>query len=134
MNKSISFVLVFLFISGALVVTFNHVLASDLVEDMWNTKTSMSEPRWDTGVVTVDGKIYVIDSRPATPRFHSDNVGTNEVYDPKIDKWTTLAPIPTPRESFTIFEYQNKIYCIGGLVRVPDYGGFLFVSVNTTEV
>ena len=103
-------------------------------KESWTTKAAMSEPRWDMGVVNVNGKIYVIGGRPATPGFYSDNVGTNEVYDPKTDKWTTLASMPTPRESFTIFEYQNKIYCIGGVVRVADYGGFEMVGVDVTEV
>ena len=134
MNKNVSVMLIFFFISGLFTVVFNSASASGLVADSWNTKTSMSEPRWDMGVVRVDSKIYVIGGRSATPGFYSDNVGTNEVYDPKTDKWTTLAPMPTPRESFTIFEYQNKIYCIGGVVRVPDYGGFQMVGVDVAEV
>jgi hypothetical protein len=135
MNKLVSLLLLLiLFINGTLIIAYNPVSASVLVENSWTTKTSMSEPRWDMGVVKVDGKIYVIGGRPATPGVHSDNVGVNEVYDPKTDKWTTLAPMPTPRESFTIFEYQNKIYCIGGLVRVPDYGGIQMVNVDVTEV
>jgi len=134
MRKLFVLMLLSLFILSSFTSVFNSVSALSLVEDSWTTKTSMSEPRWDMGVVRVDGKIYVIGGRPATPGFYSDNVCINEVYDPKTDKWTTLAPMPTPRESFTIFEYQNKIYCIGGVVRVPDFGGFQMVGVDVTEV
>ncbi|MDR1993878.1 MAG: hypothetical protein LBQ98_10400 [Nitrososphaerota archaeon] len=135
MNKLIPpLLMLLLFINGTIIITYKPASASTLVEDTWTTKTSMSQPRWDMSVVEVDGKIYVIGGRPSTPGSYNDNVGINEVYDPKTDKWTTLAPMPTPRESFTIFEHQNKIYCIGGWVRVPHFGGIYQILVNATEV
>jgi len=134
MKKFISFMLLFLSINGLTITPFSSVSIVGLVEDSWTTKTSMSQPRWNMGIAVVEGNIYAIGGIPATPGVYSDNVGTNERYDPKTDTWTTLKPMPTPREDFTIFAYQNKIYCIGGIIRVPDYGGMIFEGVDVTEV
>jgi N-acetylneuraminic acid mutarotase len=56
-------------------------------------------------VAVVNGKIYATGG---------DNLATNEEYDPSTDIWTFKAPMPTPRASFGIAVYENKIYCIGG--------------------
>jgi len=109
MNKFVSFLLIFFFITGSFAVAFSPVSASELVENSWNTKTPMSQARGGLGVVVVDGKIYAIGGL-------SDDgvVGTNERYDPVSDKWITLSSMPTPRNNFAIAAYHGKIYCIGG--------------------
>jgi len=71
----------------------------------------MSQARCGLGVVTVDDKIYAIGGIGP-----EGIVGTNEQYDPFSDTWITLEPMPTPRSFFAIASYQNKIYCIGGLI------------------
>jgi N-acetylneuraminic acid mutarotase len=111
MNKLIAVILLLFFISGSFVTALNSVSASELVEDSWNIKESMREPRSGLGVVAVDGKIYAIGG---------DNFGTSERYDPKTDTWTTLAPMPTPQSNFAIATYQGKIYCISSTLYDPD--------------
>jgi len=123
-NKIIPFVLFFFLTSGMFTVAFNPVSA-ELVEDSWNTKTSMSQPRSGLGVVVVDDKIYAIGG--AVDAGYSS--GTNECYDPVTDTWTTLASMLTPRARFAIAEYQGKIYCIGG----EDYSG-KFSEFGVNEV
>ena len=109
-NKIMSFLLLFLFISGMVTVVFNPVLASELVEDSWSTKTPMNFERYNLGVVAVNGKIYAVGGLS-----NSDGVvGINERYNPKTDKGVTLEPMPTSRYNFAIAEYQGKIYCAGG--------------------
>ena len=108
MNKIISLMLLFIFISNSFVVTFNPTSASGVVENSWNTKTSMKYPRYLLGVVAIDDKIYAIGGYTK-----NEPVGTNERYDPKTDKWVTLASMPTPRGEFAIATHENKIYCIG---------------------
>jgi len=101
--------LILFFISGSFIAAFNPVSASDLVEDSWNTKTPMRQPRLALGVAVVDDKIYAIGG-------YSENgwVGTNEQYNPKTDEWITKKSMPTPRSAFAIAAYQGEIYCIGG--------------------
>lgn len=61
--------LLFFFISGTFVATFNPVSASELAENSWNTKMPMSQARQGLGAVTVDGKIYASSSLVLFNRF-----------------------------------------------------------------
>jgi N-acetylneuraminic acid mutarotase len=112
MNKNVSFILVLFFLCGLFVSMLNPVSA-EFVEDSWVRKTSMNFGRIDSGVVAVDGKIYVIGGY-ANHGNTTGFVGTNERYDPVTDVWFTLTSMPTPRLGFAIVAYENKIYCMGG--------------------
>jgi len=113
MNKLVSFLLIFFFINVSFILTFNPASASELVADLWNTKTSMTQARYGLGVVAVDDKIYAIGGSTEYGYGNSFFVGTNECYDPKTDTWVTLKSMPTPRADFGIATYQDKIYCVG---------------------
>ena len=124
-DKVVFLLLLFFFVSGSFVTVFSSVLASDVVEDSWNTKAPMNYPRYNFGAVAVDGKIYAIGGVMLSYSADSSamTVGTNERYDPKADKWVTLASMPTPRSDFvtSIVACQNRIYCISrGLTQVYD--------------
>jgi hypothetical protein len=119
MNKLVPSLLLLLFINGTLLITYNPVSASALVENSWNTKMPIPQARANLGVVAVEGKIYAIGGYTATNQewwgpYQTGFVGTNEMYDPATDTWVTLEPMPTPRANFAIVAYQGKIYCIGG--------------------
>jgi N-acetylneuraminic acid mutarotase len=118
MRKILLAMLFIFLLIGSFVTAFSSSLVSaKTIQDSWNTKTPMPQERWCMGVVTVEGKIYVIGGYS----FSGNSAGINERYDPKTDKWTTLASMPTWRASFAITAYQGKIYCIGGDVPNPDY-------------
>jgi hypothetical protein len=131
MNKIIPFMLISFFIIGLFTTTFNPVSASELVENSWNSKSSMpSERKW-FGVIALDNKIYAIGG--SKKDGSADQVGTNERYDPKTNMWTTLSSMPTPRYNFGVATYQDKIYCIGG--EVPYFGPvFVSQAVDAVEV
>jgi hypothetical protein len=119
-NKFVTVILLFFFISGTFTIAFNSVSASELVEDSWNIKTPMVHARNVASVVAVDDKIYVIGGIYFTeipyyiaPMNIENPLGINERYDPMTDTWVTLKPMPTPRTIFNIAAYQGKIYCIG---------------------
>jgi len=130
MRRVILFMLIFVFISGSFVSGFNSVLASDLVEDSWNTKAPMRYNRSQFGVVAVDDRIYAIGGYDSSNWRYSD---VNERYDPKTDSWTTLTPMPTPRAGLAIAEYQGKIYCIGGYT-IAFGGPMLSALLDVNEV
>jgi N-acetylneuraminic acid mutarotase len=94
------------------VLLFSAVAGTSSVHaagDSWVTKAPMQQAR-DCRVAVVNDKIYAIGG------YNEHFLATNEEYDPATDTWTFRAPMPTPRASFGIAVYQNKIYCIGGSV------------------
>ena len=138
-RKFVPLMLATLLILGFFTVVIKPVSA-DLIENSWNTKTPMSQARHSLGVVAVDGKIYAIGGYTCFGyALSKDNiVGTNERYDPKTDTWTTMASMPTPRGSFAIVAYEDKIYCIGGTVNTIPNADLLIsrmaVSCNIVEI
>jgi len=144
-NKLFIFVLVLFFYCGLFVSMFESVaLENTLVANSWISRAPMSQARGGLGVVAVDGKIYAIGGSTADNTNYFNNVylegfvGTNECYDPATDTWVSLADMPTPRSNFAIAAYQDKIYCIGGVIGTTlddQYGLFTQrVSCNITEV
>jgi N-acetylneuraminic acid mutarotase len=132
MRKVIPFIILFFLISNSF-ITFNPVSAQKLVEDSWNTKTPMTQGRYNLGVIAVDGKIYAIGGEIGFVSY----VNTNECYDPKTDKWSTLKSMPTPKKQFAIAAYQGKIYCMGGVVdhtTWPDGSLFSEITCSLNEV
>lgn len=91
-------------------------------ENSWAKKTRMNQARGSLGVAVVNGRIYAIGGSTQSglypPTLNGGFVGTNEEYNPATDTWTLRAPMPTPRSDFAITVYQNKIYCIGGVVGI----------------
>jgi Uncharacterized protein conserved in bacteria len=88
----------------------------------------MTIARSDLGAAVVDGKIYAIGGT------NGDSVlGTNEQYDLAANRWTDKASMPTPRFSFATAVYDDKIYCIGGVLTLDYYQdetGFSLSSVT----
>ncbi|MBN1357815.1 hypothetical protein JW988_03505 [Candidatus Bathyarchaeota archaeon] len=79
------------------------------------------------GVAVVEGRIYAIGGSNSNSRY----LGTNEMYDPATDTWTTKASMPTPRRDFAIAVYKNKIYCISGESGYDSEGlGGIYSQVN----
>jgi N-acetylneuraminic acid mutarotase len=83
-------------------------------EHFWQTVTQMQTPRFFCSATEVDGKIYVIGGSQSSSVIAFSSVGTNEMYDPATNSWTTLAPMPTPRSDHAACCYDGKIYVIGG--------------------
>lgn len=115
MNRSVGLVLVLLV--ACILVTAPVSALTESTENSWVSKTPMQEARGYLGVVAVNGKVYAIGGSTTSGGWSSYNgsvVGTNEEYDPITDTWTFTASMPTPRYTFAIAAYENKIYCIGG--------------------
>jgi hypothetical protein len=120
MSKSVTLFLVLFFMIASCGVTVNSASSEETKENAWTTKAPMQQARGGLGVAVVNDKIYAIGGSNASalypPTLKGGFVGTNEEYDPAIDTWTFKTPMPTPRSDFAIIVYQNKIYCIGGVI------------------
>jgi N-acetylneuraminic acid mutarotase len=139
MSKSAAAMLVLIFLTASCIMVARPVSGAPPAGNLWMTKAPMHVARGSLGVAVVNGKIYAIGGctasgiNPNTVGFDYNAkgwiVGTNEEYDPTTDTWTFKASMPTPRYSFAIATYKNKIYCIGGIseYKVPNA---TFTGVN----
>jgi hypothetical protein len=123
MRKFFPLMLFSILILSLFTALFSSVSASELVENSWNTKTSMTQERFSLGVAAVEGKIYAIGGFT-----RSGYLGLNEQYDPETDTWITLTSMPTSRNAFAIVACQGKIYCIGGIA--SNGNGWFWCGVN----
>jgi len=113
MSKSIVLLLIIACLTATNLTIFENTATG--TSNPWNSKAQMPTPRYDLGVAVVDGKIYAIGGR--TGEAYAGEVvplGTNEMYDPATNTWTTKASMPTPRFYFAIAVFEKKIYVMGG--------------------
>jgi N-acetylneuraminic acid mutarotase len=97
----------------------------------WVTKSPMKIARSDLGVATVNGKIYAIGGSTFQQTGLNQNggiTGANEEYNSLTDTWIEKTAMPTARMNFAVTVYQNKIYCIGGIIGVSN--GLTFTGAN----
>src|SRR5581483_4383056 len=107
--------------------------------DSWKALAPLPSKRGSPLAAVVKDKIYVIGG--ATTNINSNepavfgnrpsrSVGTNEVYDPAMNKWETRTPMTTPRNHTFGGAVNDKIYVIGGRLGSP----FVGASSNTDIV
>jgi hypothetical protein len=129
MSRNVAIMLVLVFLTASLIVVAKPVSAATPVENSWTSKALMHVARSDLGVAVVNGTIYAIGGTTLSGGegtwngripYTGGTVGTNEVYDPETDTWTTKTPMLTPMQSFAIAAYKNKIYCMNGKNEVYD--------------
>jgi len=122
MRKSVALLLVLIFLTASCIVAAEPAESSaDATSDSWASKAPMQNARSRLGVAEVNGKIYAIGGDNVSLLAYQciepgigEVVNTNEEYNPETDTWAFKAPMRTPRCSFAVAVYQNKIYCIGG--------------------
>jgi N-acetylneuraminic acid mutarotase len=65
-----------------------------------------------------DGRIYVLGGAALTPNSHiyqGHVTNTVQAYDPRTNRWTLVAPMPTAREALAaVTGADGRIYAIGG--------------------
>lgn len=113
--------ILFLFASSCIIFVGTAISFITPPENSWVSKAPMQEARGGLGTAVVNGRIYAIGGSTEigyqpNPIISGGVVkGSNEEYNPASDSWTSKAPMPTPRASFAVAAYKNKIYCIGGI-------------------
>jgi parallel beta-helix repeat protein len=134
-KKTVTVALILLLSVYLLTFSISGIIAT---EDSWATKAPMQVERGRLGVgvvkapmqversrlgvAVVNGKIYAFGGDDVhlsgnclgAYGYYGKRLNTTEEYDPVSDTWTFKASMPTPRCSFGVAVYQNKIYCIGG--------------------
>jgi len=112
----------------------NKLWVFDADAKTWAALPDMPTARGALAAVAVDKKIYVVGGAGIpqgaqlpdglTPGGAVELLGTTEVFDTDTNKWSTLAPMPTPRNHHSIAYVDGKIYAIGGRVGSCYSGGW----------
>ena len=110
----------------------NIVDVYDPATDTWTTAKGMNYARSCAAFGVVDGKIYAIGGTgwPQIPNHPGPFLSSVEVFDPKRNRWTEVADMPTPKATHTASVINGKIYVIGGGFR----GDGLHKSLSTIEI
>ncbi len=104
----------------------NKAWVYDTASQQWSALPPMPTARGALAAVAVGKKIYVsggatIPSGTQLPDGlvgggSVELLGTLEVFDTETNKWSSLRPMPTPRNHHSIALVDGKIYAIGGRV------------------
>ena len=94
----------------------------DLVEvydpatDTWAKRANMPARRMSVRTAVIRDTIYAIGGSGWPPDgAGGPYLGTIEVYEPRINRWTKRPDMPNPRLVFSSVAIDEKIYLIGGL-------------------
>ena len=84
--------------------------------NVWATRTSLPLPIYHSGVVSLDGYIYVIGG--TRPDYQGEVMEVTDGchrYDITANEWTSVARMQTPRSEFAAVALNNIIYAVGGV-------------------
>jgi N-acetylneuraminic acid mutarotase len=101
-------------------VGYNFTYMFDPATDSWVSKTPMPTHQQGFAIAACQDKIYVIGGWNSTnPNTGiAITLGTNEMYDPATDTWTTKASMPMPTADMEANVVDGKIYVISGLADI----------------
>ena len=88
----------------------NEVFVYDPENDTWQTKTSMPETRFISGVAAVEDKIVVITGVDGR-RYRESKVF---VYEPLKDRWYDMGEVPRSFMLAGVTSIGDKFYILGG--------------------
>jgi hypothetical protein len=89
--------------------------AYDTLSNTWRILAPLPSPRSDAYAVAVSGKIYVIGGFSLSlSNSTSSFLSTIQAYDIAGNSWSTLAPMPTPRDHVVAGVCGNDIFVVGG--------------------
>lgn len=86
----------------------------DTASNRWYVTTPLPEGRHHTGVVALDGLLYVVGGFTKGGLSVWRATATLYRYDPATQTWRELAPMPTARGALGVTAYQGRLYAIGG--------------------
>jgi N-acetylneuraminic acid mutarotase len=90
----------------------------DPAANSWTKKKAMPRPAHHSALVASGSKIYVLGGFVAPPSGPARTtwvpIDNAWEYDPAVDSWKALPPIPTRRGAAIGFDVGGKIYLIGG--------------------
>lgn len=91
----------------------------EAARDAWTTIAPLPSPCGSVACVALGGLLYGIGGAIGDTFADKRSVDWHVVYDPKADRWSRRAPLPTARDHVGALEVDGRIHVIGG--RVNDF-------------
>ena len=108
-------------IGGFLSSNTDVVEEYDPAANTWRAMTKMPTPRSGHGWTTHQGRIYVAGGEVRDS--HMDAIFRDvEVFDPAINDWYRLPPMPTARHGVNLAAFGNRLHAIGGHIAFAATG------------
>jgi len=111
---------------------YDTVEAYDPKTNTWTTKTPMPTARCCMAAGVINGVIYIAGGTRYIGHGGTETPGTLEVYDPKNDRWTTKAPMPTGRGGAVGGVVDGVLYVAGGIL-APLYTDLIKATVESYD-
>ena len=89
----------------------SRVYIYDASDDAWERGPGMPTRRGGHALVAVDGLVYALGGGTNT---EISRVNANEVFDPAVGEWASLAPVPTARDRMGATAHEGEVYTFGG--------------------
>jgi N-acetylneuraminic acid mutarotase len=87
----------------------------DVARDEWTSRAPLPSTSLDSyWPVVYDGKIYVLGGARLSLDDLVEPLDGAWVYDPELDTWSELAPLPAPRAGASAHVIGDRIYVVGG--------------------
>lgn len=84
--------------------------------ERWTRIASMPQAAGAMGCVALDGKLHLVGGAYGDTQETRISVNRHLVYDPKTNRWSYAAPLPTARDHVGIVVFNGLIHVIGGRV------------------
>lgn len=105
----------------------------DIKQRIWVSVAPLPVSVNHGNVASVDGKIYLLGGLSGTNMSNWNSLANSYVYDPALDTWTEIAPMPeaTARGGAAVGVYGTTIVLAGGLTKLDLIPPYDQLSVNT---
>ncbi|MBM3598569.1 MAG: hypothetical protein FJX35_10175 [Alphaproteobacteria bacterium] len=87
----------------------------DPATDRWRTRAPLPTARGALAAAVLDGRIHAVSGVGDVGGVWR-NTPAHEVYDPATDRWSALAPLPTPRDHHAVVASNGRIHALAGRV------------------
>src|SRR5688572_11859151 len=98
----------------ALLLSLIPASAADTNSGTWSTTAPYPIFVSEHNATVVENKIYVAGGFAGPNEDFTGTTNAFYVYDPALDRWTSLPPLPKKLQHFGIATLDNKIYVTGG--------------------
>ena len=91
----------------------------DPSSDTWSSAAELPQPLWRSAAVVLNEKIYLFGGYRSPSGFPFNPTDASYAYDPELDQWEEIAPLPFARGSHFAVALDDRIYVIGGATNTP---------------